>query len=404
MNGQQIVRTDSMKICVVGPSKRFFSGITNQTIFLSNALAKRNQVSVLFLRNLLPRRLFPGHARVGKDQYVANLTGSIDAFDGMDYNSPLSWLYAYRFLKRQKPDAIIMLWWTSSVAHMQLLIKKMNSLTIRSKIILEMHEVVDPIEENLLPLRLYSRVMGKCLTRGLDAYTTKSKFNKERVSQIYGIDGEKIYVVPLGLYEDFASAPDRDFARSQLGIKEGFVILYFGLIRHYKGVPYLIEAFNRFPEPVANNSRLLIVGEIWEEGNMLRDMIEISLLKHRISLVDRYVPDDMLPTYFAAADVVALPYLRSAGSAVAHMAITYGKPIVLSDVEALRETIGSYPGAQFTPPGDSNAIRERLLEIYRAIESGKNLGYSPSHPTWDDIAKLYEDIIRQLISGDGKTR
>jgi len=67
VNGQQIVRTDSMKICVVGPSKRFFSGITNQTIFLSNALAKRNQVSVLFLRNLLPRRLFPGHARVGKD-------------------------------------------------------------------------------------------------------------------------------------------------------------------------------------------------------------------------------------------------------------------------------------------------------------------------------------------------
>ncbi len=353
---------------------------------------------MLLLRNLLPRRLFPGHVRVGRDQYVAEIAGDTAVYDGMDYNSPLSWFRAYRFLKQQRPDAIIMLWWTSSVAHMQLLIKMMNSLSIRAKLILEMHEVVDPIEERVLPLRLYSRISGRCLIRGFDACTTKSEFNKSQVSQIYGIDEGRIFVIPHGLYEDFNRAEDCDTARKKLNIREGFVILYFGLIRHYKGVSYLIKAFNMLPEPIAVNSRLLIVGEVWEEGEGLRRQMESSPYKERISLIDQYVPDEMIPAYFGAADVVVLPYLRAAGSGVAHMAMTYGKPVILSQVEALKETLGDYPGAVFVPPGDATAIRDRLGELHHAIDSGQRPQYASSHPAWDDIARQYETIIRQLIS------
>jgi hypothetical protein len=96
-----------MRVCIVGSSKRFFSGITAHTIFLANALAKRNQVSVLLLRNLLPRFLFPGRGHVGKDQYHIDFAPEVEVYDGMDYNSPLSWLRAYRFLKKQRPEAII---------------------------------------------------------------------------------------------------------------------------------------------------------------------------------------------------------------------------------------------------------------------------------------------------------
>lgn len=353
---------------------------------------------MLLLRNLLPRRLFPGHVRVGRDQYVAEIAGDIAVYDGMDYNSPLSWFRAYRFMRQQRPDAIIMLWWTSSVAHMQLLIKMMNSLSIRAKLILEMHEVVDPIEERIFPLRLYSRVSGRLLIRGFDACTTKSEFNKSQVSQIYGIDEGRIFVIPHGLYEDFNRAEDYDTARGKLRIKENFVILYFGLIRHYKGVSYLIKAFNGLPDAVAANSRLLIVGEIWEEGEELRRQIDASPYRDRISLIDQYVPDEMIPTYFGAADVVVLPYLRAAGSGVAHMAMTYGKPVILSQVEALKETLGDYPGAIFVPPGDSAAIKDRLVELRQAIDSGQRLQYASSHPAWDDIARRYETIIGQLIS------
>jgi len=385
------------RICIVGSSKRFFSGITTHTIFLANALAKHNQVTVILLRNLLPRFLFPGREHVAKDQYSVDFAPGIDVYEGMDYNSPWSWLGAYRFLKEHRPDAIIMLWWSSSVAHMQIFLKLVNRWGIRAKMVLEMHEVVDPLEESILPIRLYSRMAGRLLVRGLDAYTTQSHFDKTQVARIYHIEEDMVSVVPVGLYEDYKQPVDIALSKKELGIEEEFVILYFGLIRHYKGVPHLIEAFNSLPSSVANRSRLLIVGEVWEEKKLLRELIDSSPYRNQITLVPQYVPDTMIPKYFSAADVVALPYLRASGSGVAHIAMPYGKPIITSDLSPLSESLRDYQGAMFTTPGDSMAIRDNLLETYEAIKSRGSVYYPPPQRTWDDIAKQYEDILDRLV-------
>jgi len=388
-----------MKICVVGPSKRFFSGITAHTIFLANALSKRNQVSVVLLRNLLPRFLFPGREHVGKDQYFIDFTPDIDVYDGMDYNSPRSWFGAYNFLKQHRPDVIIIMWWSSSVAHMQIFLKWVNKLGIGAKVIVEMHEVVDPLEERIWPIRLYSRVAGRLLIRGLDAYTTYSQVDKGRIADIYHIDKEKVHVLPMGLYKDYFQPIDQVSAKQELCIDKEFVILYFGLIRQYKGVPYLVEAFNSLPSSIALRSRLLIVGEVWEEGEMLQKIVDTSPYKNQITLVRQYVPDSMIPKYFSASDVVVLPYLRASGSAVAHIALTYGKPIILSDVPALREYMGDYQGTIFVKPGDSMSIRDNLVSLYKAVESGQDVHYNSTHSTWDDIARQYEIIIEHLVLG-----
>lgn len=385
-----------MKICVVGSSKRFFSGITTHTIFLANALSARNQVSVILLRNLLPKFLFPGRAHVGKDQYSVDFNKNIDVYSGMDYNSPRSWFRAYKFLKKHRPDVIIILWWSSSVAHMQIFLKWVNRLGIRAKIILEMHEVVDPLEDRILPIRLYSRVAGRTLVRGLDAYTTQSSIDKDKVIDVYHIDESMVHVVPVGLYADYAQPIDQLQAKQELGIDKEFVILYFGLIRHYKGVPHLIEAFNCLPSSLANRARLMIVGEVWEEKELLEKMVEGSQYKNQISFVQQYVPDSMIPKYFSAADVVVLPYLRASGSGVAHIALPYGKPIILSDVPALREALGDYAGSIFVEPGNPTSIRDNIAAIYEAIKSGKDLHYTSAHATWDDIAHQYETIIEQM--------
>jgi len=387
-----------MRVCIVGSSKRFFSGITTHTIFLANALAKRNQVSVILLRKLLPRFLFPGRGRVGKDQYSIDFAPGIEVYDGMDYNSPLSWLRAYRFLKQQKPEVIIMQWWSSSVAHMQLFLKWANSVNIKAKMILDMHEVVDPLEESIMPIRLYSRVIGRRLVRGLDAYITHSESAKSQVARTYKIDDDTISVIQMGLYEDYRQPMDKALAKEELGTGEEFVILYFGLIRHYKGVPCLVKAFDLLPSPIASRSRLLIVGEVWDEGELIQELIDSSSYKNQISLVRQYVPDSMIPRYFAAADVVALPYLRAAGSGVAHIAMAYGKPLIVSDVEALRESMADYQGALFFPPGDHSALRDKLLQVREAVSSEKEAYYPPPQRTWDDIAQRYEAVLNKIVS------
>jgi len=385
----------SRKICIVGSSKRFFSGLTTHTIFLANALAKRNEVSVILLRNLLPRFLYPGRGHIGQINYLVDFSPEIDVYEGMDWNSPRSWYGAYKFLKQHQPDALIMLWWTSSVAHMELFLALANRMKIKARLILEMHEVVDPLEESILPIRLYSRLAGKMIMGRTDIFTTHSASAKRQVAQIYRLDKRRIFVVPIGLYDDYKHTSDKDSCRKELGIKEQFVILYFGLIRKYKGVPYLIEAFNKLPQDVAQHSRLVIAGEDWGDETSLGGVISSSPYKERITYRPEFIPDDMIPKYFSAADLVVLPYLRTAGSAVANIAMAYGKPIITSDIETMRECLADYKGASFTPVGDSAAIAERLSEIYNDHKSGNPLLYNPPQNTWDEIARQYEQIIEQ---------
>ena len=104
----------------------------------------------------------------------------------------------------------------------------------------------------------------------------------------------------------------------------------------------------------------------------------------------------MIPKYFSAADVVVLPYLRTSGSGVANIAMAYGKPIITSDLETMRECLTDYKGAVFVPPCDTTAIAERLVEIHNLYTSGKVMLYEPPPNTWGNLAKQYEQIAEQL--------
>jgi len=134
------------KVCIVGPSKKFLSGISYYTIRLANSLADGYGVSVVNFRNLLPKFMFPGGKARGQGLVRPRITGpDVKVFNGMDYDNPLTWYGAYRFLRQESPDVVILQWWTSSVAHMHLIVSLLSSL-IKARIILEFHEVVDPLD------------------------------------------------------------------------------------------------------------------------------------------------------------------------------------------------------------------------------------------------------------------
>lgn len=378
-------------ICIVGPSKRFLSGISYYIIRLANAMSAEKDVSVVCFRQLLPTFLFPGKSHVGKNISDLNFLPGIPVFDGMDYNNPLTWVQAYSFLKAQKPDIIVLQWWTSSVAHMQLLLKLFASLLHKPKIIIEFHEVVDPFEESILPIRLYSKATGKLLRKNLDAYITHSESDKELVAKRYSIPPEKIHVIPHGLYDQYGELLDMSEARRNLSIKDDFVILSFGLIRKYKGTPYLIRAFEQLPPEVLEKSRLLIVGEIWEDRKELLDQIKTSPFHDRITLIDEYVPDDKVNLYFSAADVVVLPYLRASQSGIAHIAMSFGKPVVVSEVGGLKESMVKYEGTFFVPPGDVDSIRKAILNRF-----GEKKHYEAPDQKWDKIINCYIELIQSV--------
>lgn len=387
-----------MRICIIGSSKKFFSGISAYTIEAANAFVQHgHEVSVILLRNLVPLLLYPGRDRVGKGNYLVDFRNEVDVYDGMDWNSPVSWIGACRFLKKKEPEAVIIHWWTSSVAHMQaLLVLSRYVNRVKTRYILEMHEVVDTLEEKILPIRLYSRIAGKSLIKLCDGYTAHSKEARQAIIRTYDIPSNKIHVVPHGPYNTYGIMRNENKFN-----KTEFNILHFGAIRQYKGIPVLIRAFNLLPEEIALNTRLIIAGEDWCDDPEIILTLNQSPYRERIVYRSEFIPDEVVPQYFAEADVVVLPYLRTYGSGVVNIALAQGKSIITSELSTMRECLADYKGATYFPVRDVTALRDLLLDAYEQWRAGGTCSYQCSSKTWEFIIQKYEQIIADLASQNG---
>ncbi|MEK6918373.1 MAG: glycosyltransferase [Nanoarchaeota archaeon] len=370
-----------MKICVVGPSKHFLSGITYFTIGLANELSKKNEVSVIHLKKLLPRFLFPGKSRVGSNISDLELNKKIDVYDGINWYWFPSMFKAISFLKKENPDVIIFQWWTGTVAHTYFLLKILNKLFFKKKTILEFHEVLDPSENNMKFARFYMKFFNGHLFKNFDAYICHSESDAKLTKSKYNVNN--IFVVPLGSFNYFKKEkPIR---------KDGKTcnILFFGLIRPYKGLEYLIEAFEKIPQELIDKYHLTIVGEAWQCNP--KELVEKSRYRKNITLVDRYVSDQEVGKFFSNADVVVLPYLRASQSGAAHIATSYGLPVIVSKVGGLKESMKDYGGAFFVKPRDSDGIKNALLKIYKT----RHKRFKNPH-SWQKTLDKFEEIFKSL--------
>jgi hypothetical protein len=216
------------KICIIGPSVKYFSGISAYTIRLANALSSSKSVSVLLIRNLLPRFLYPGKHQVDRRDHLMNFRPEIKAFEGLDWNSPPSWFRAYRFLDVEKPDTLIMQWWTSSVAHLELFLTLANRWKLRGRLVLELHEILDPLEAGNLAVRFYSQTMGKLIMGAADACIVHSDPVKKQALRTYHLKEDQVFVIPHGVYDNYFREQASEAAKKELGGEGKFIVLYFG--------------------------------------------------------------------------------------------------------------------------------------------------------------------------------
>ncbi len=374
-------------VAIFGPSKRFLSGVSYYTIRLSNALSEFIDVKTILFRNMLPKKLFPGWRRVGKDLAELKFNKKVEVHEILNWHSLHTWVKAHSMAKQC--DAIVFQWWTSSVAHMYLAIELLNKISGRKPIIIEFHEVVDPLESSILPIKTYSRIMGKFIRKLASHYVVHSGADRELISRIYRIPEESISIIPHGIYDHYKRVVN---AKKRLGIKEEFVILFFGLLRPYKGVKYLIKAFEMLPEDMVKKSRLLIVGETWEDRESVR-VAEESSYRDKITIVNRYVPDSEVSLYFSASDVLVLPYTRASQSGVAHIAMSFGLPIIATKVGGVKEALLNYEGTHFIEPKSAESIAMAIERVY----AGKCKNYPPPESLrWSNVAKKWIQLLESI--------
>ena len=377
------------RISIIGPSTRFLSGISYYTTYLSNALSKRSNVNAVLFRNMLPKFLFPGSDRVGSSLSTIEYSDSVDVDECLDWYNPFTWFKAVKSIKNS--DACIFEWWTSSVSHMYLVIGVLLKIW-KVPIILEFHEVVDTLEESILPIRVYSKVMGKLIRNLSSEYVVHSEADRKLVSERYDIQEDKISIMTHGLYDQYPII-EKENAKNVLNIDSEYVVLFFGLLRPYKGASYLVRAFEALPETIRSKSTLVIAGEPWEDKEVLT-LVKESPYSNKILMFSEYISDEQVPYIFSASDVLVLPYTRASQSGVAHIGISYGMPIIASKVGGLAESLDKYKGTVFVSPQD---IQELAAALNDVLVNKYGIVYPlPDSLQWDNISLEWLELFQKI--------
>jgi glycosyltransferase involved in cell wall biosynthesis/GT2 family glycosyltransferase len=345
-------------VLVVGSGTRFISGVSHYTRYVALALAERTPVSVILMRRLIPRALYPGRARVGDETLTDEAyPPDMRVFDGVDWYWIPTMLGALRLLRRQRPEALLLQWWTGAVLHSYLLLALAARLQ-GARIIIEIHEIQDTGEAKMAPARSYVHRFGRWLMSMADAYVVHSEFDRVALAKSFAIAQRPVRVVRHGPFSHYGVADSTPLREAPEDVCN---ILFFGTIRPYKGLEDLVQAF----ELLAHDGErcwLTVVGETWEDWTRPIELIEASEHRGRITLVNRYVSDAEASRWFAGADVVALPYRRSSASGPLHMTMDAGLPVVVTDVGGLGEATRGYDGAVLVPAADPDSLRGGLHE------------------------------------------
>jgi len=219
----------------------------------------------------------------------------------------------------------------------------------------------------------------------MDAIVTLSEHGARRLREQAGISAERVRVIPHGAFDYLPRLPDPLPLPDELAAVEGPVILCFGLIRPYKGVDVLLEAF-----------RSVEGAELWVVGRPLGMSLDpLRELASRAPGRVRFVP------YFRRADLVALPHRDAEQSGVLYVALAFAKPIVMSAVGGFGE-VAERGAGRLVPAGDREALAAALNELLADPDARERLSAAAREASagpysWDTVAKQTLVLYRELI-------
>ncbi|MDZ7290112.1 MAG: glycosyltransferase [candidate division KSB1 bacterium] len=340
--------SSSSPMVLVGPAFPWRGGIAQYTDQLYLHLREKYPVEVFTYSRLFPKPLFPGRTQLDTSKTAIE----VPSRRTLDSIGPVSWWRTAAAIVRCQPRAVVVMhqmpFFAPCLGTLLRLIRRQASTTRQ---ILLCHNLI-PHEPHFFdaPLTRYLLAMP-------DAFLVLSEAVEREVLRFR--PDARLVRVPQPIYDFFPTAPSRQAARQRLSLPlEQPVVLFFGLVRAYKGLAILLHAMTYLP-----HVHLLIAGEFYQSRHDYQRQISELDLKDRVYLEDRYIPNEEVPAYFAAADVVVLPYLSATQSGVSKLAYHFDKPVIVTNVGGLAEEVEAGRTGYVVPPGDPVALAEAIAKV-----------------------------------------
>lgn len=296
-------------------------------------------VSILSFARQFPKVLYPGES--DQDAQMPP-PADIEAKFCLDSINPLSWLASARWVLAQKPDLVVIPSWTfflgPSLGFVARTLRRRNV-----PVVMVVHNVQD--HEAIW----WKRGLSVFQLRQASRFITHSNALAEELKAL--IPGTPVSIWPHPMYDDYPPAEGR------LPREAALELLFFGLVRQYKGLDIGLRALAHADLP---DVRLTVVGEFWEGQEETERLVRQLGLGDKVELVPRYVSDQEAAEYFARCDAVIAPYRSATGSGVVALAQWYRRPVIASDVPGLAAAVSEGVTGWLHPVGNTAALADIL--------------------------------------------
>ncbi len=370
-----------MKIAVLGPFYPFRGGISYFLELLANTLKKKNaEIKIFNFINQYPDKIFPG-----KNQFETE----IKKFDFpikrvlTPYN-PLTWNNTTKEIIDWKPDLLILKYWIPFFAlSFGYIISKIKKKNIKIKIFY----IIDNIDfhEKWFAGNLLTRYALK----KADALVVMSDSVKKDAKKLF--PDKKIIDAFHPIYVGYnKNRYSKISARKEFGLKDEFVLLFFGFIKKYKGLDNLIKAFSIVRKKY-KNTKLLIAGEVYGNDAEYIEMLKKYSLKDSVIFKNEYIAESDVEKYFKASDVLVLPYKHATQSGILNIAYDMNLPTIATPTGSLSDFVGNAKTGIICKSISPVSIAEAVIEFINSdkMKFIENIKKEKKKYSWE----RFSDII-----------
>ena len=378
------MKSKKKTIAVIGPVYPYKGGISHYTGAMVKNLKKDFDVKTVTYKLQYPKLLFKNEQK----DFDNDLFKIPDAKFLINTANPFNWIISAHKIKKMHPDRIIMQWWHPYFS---------PCYTVMSLILRKIPKIF--VCHNVFPHERFpmDRFLTKLVLKRGAAYITHSEKDAADLKQVVKSPIYETTVLPV--HNAFKIQDmSKEQAKQEAGIApEKKILLFFGFVRDYKGLRHIISAM---PEIVKYdpNIELWVVGEFRSDKETYLEQIKKSGVSDNIKIVDGYIPDSGIEKYFAAADIVVLPYESATQSGIVQIAYGFEKPVIATKVGGLPEVVLDGKTGYIVPPKDHKALAEAVCRFFRdnkAEEFTENVRKEAYRYSWDRMNELVQRLTEK---------
>lgn len=376
---------DRKKIILIGTAYPYRGGLAVYNERLARAFMDEGyEVEIWTFTVQYPNFLFPG-----KTQYSTEpAPEGIQIKRMLNSVNPFNWIKVGRALRKAAPDLVVMRFWIPYMAPSHGVVARMGRKNHKTKVV--------SILDNIIPHEkgFADRMLARFFMKSLDGGVTMSH---SVLADAKTLEPDKnVVYCPHPLYDNFGAKVSREEALRHLHLDtDTRYMLFFGIIRDYKGLDLLLQAMDD-TRLASLNVKLIIAGEFYNNSDQYHELEQKLHLEQRLVWHSEFVADSEVRYYFNAADIVVQPYKSATQSGVTQIAYHFVKPMLVTNVGGLKEIVPDGEVGYVTAP-DPQAIADALVDFFanhRAAEFENHVAAEKQKYSWPRMVESLVSVVK----------